>query len=155
MAVDWVFRHAGACLIEVPPLQLPPLLERCYLTSWVATWWRDAASPTGWSLWRWDRAERGWELPRHLAIGDVLEFGLAMVSNADGTVVAGCDLRWYGWLRYSTDMALVVDGAYADAASAAAAATVPLAELRLTQLPSLAIDPAWVSDDLGDIATEP
>jgi len=152
VAADWVFRHAGGCLIEVPPLQLPPLLDRCYSTSWVATWWRDASSPTGWRWWRRDQAERGWELPRHLAIGDVLEFGLAMVSTADGTVVAGCDLGWYGWLRYSTDLALVGDGPYPDPASTGDPSTVPLAELRLTQLPSLAIDPDWVPDD---IATEP
>ena len=153
MAADWVFRHAGGCLIEVPPLQLPPPSPRCYLTSWVATWWRDAASLSGWSSWCWEQAERGWNLPRHLALGDVLEFGLAMVTNVDGTVVAGCDLRWYGWLRYSTELALVVDGPYADPASAADVATEPLAELRLTQLPGPAVD--WVVDDLGDIATEP
>ena len=36
-AADWVFRHAGGCLIEVPPLQLPSPPPDCYLTSWVAT----------------------------------------------------------------------------------------------------------------------
>lgn len=155
MAAEWVFRHAGGCLIEVPPLQLPAPPPRCYLTSWVATWWPDAASVSGWSQWRWEQAERGWALPRHLAVGDVLEFGLAIVSMAVGTVVAGCDLRWYGWLRYATDLALVVDGPYVDRASAADAAAPTIAELRFAQLPGLAVDPEWVAGDLGDVATEP
>lgn len=152
---DWVFRHAGGCLIEVPPLHLPAPHARCYLASWVATWWPDAASVSGWSQCRWAEAERGWELPRHLAVGDVLEFGLAMVSVAVGTVVAGCDLRWYGWLRYATDLALVVHGPYMDPTSAANAAMLTIAELRFAQLPGLAVDPEWVADDLGDVTTEP
>lgn len=152
MAADWVFRHAGGCLIEVPPLQLPPPGPRCYLSAWAATWWQDAASLTGWSTWRWERAERGWALPRHLAVGDVIEFGLATISNVDGTVVAGCDLRWYGWLRCCTDRALIVDGGYDNPAWAADAAAGTLAELRLAELPGPAIDPNWACDDLGDIA---
>ena len=101
--VEWVFRHAGNCLIEVPPLELPTAARPVDAGAWVATLWPDATSHNGWSALAWSKADRGWEIPRHLAVGDVLEFGLAAVNAADGTTVAGCELRWYGWLAYSTD----------------------------------------------------
>ena len=109
--VEWVFRHAGNCLIEVPPLELPTAARTGRRWSaWVATLWPDATSHNGWTALAWSKADRGWELPRHLAVGDVLEFGLAAVSAADGTAVAGWELRWYGWLPTRTDLALVVEG---------------------------------------------
>ena len=37
--VEWVFRHAGNCLIEVPPLELPPPPDRATMTARVATLW--------------------------------------------------------------------------------------------------------------------
>ena len=122
--VEWVFRHAGNCLIEVPPLELPtrPIGRR-----WSPGWRRCGRTPppTTAGPLAWSKADRGW-LPRHLAVGDVLEFGLAAVNATDGTTVEGFELRWYGWVAYSTDLALIVEGPYPHAPAAAdgAAATV-------------------------------
>lgn len=140
-AADWVFRHAGGCLIEVPPLGLPSPPPGTVLRAWVATLWRDATRPGGWARLGWVVADRGWELPRHLAVGDVVEFGLAAVDLADAAP-PGWDLRWYGWLRYCTGLAAVVAGPYPDAPSAAAAAAATVDEVRLGQLtaPGVAAD---------------
>ena len=148
--LEWVFRHAGNCLIEVPPLELPTPPDRSSLVAWVATLWPDATSNNGWSALAWSKADRGWELPRHLAVGDVLEFGLAAVNATDGTTVEGFELRWYGWVAYSTDLALIVEGPYPHAPAAADGAAATVAALRLGQLPNVGIDPGWVPDELGD-----
>ena len=154
--VEWVFRHAGNCLIEVPPLELPPPPDRATMTAWVATLWPDATSHNGWTALPWVKADRGWEIPRHLAVGDVLEFGLAAVSVTDGTVLPGWEQRWYGWLIYSSPLALVVQGGYPHAPAAADGAAATVAAVRLAQLPSPEVDPSWVADELGDdIGTEP
>ena len=88
------------------------------------------------------QGRRGWELPRHLAVGDVLEFGLAADQPADGTAVAGCGLRWYGWLRYSHRARPRRRRPLRRTPAAAAdAAAATVAELRLAQLPGLGIDP--------------
>ena len=61
--VEWVFRHAGNCLIEVPPLELPTPPDRSSLVAWVATLWPDATSNNGWSALAWSKADRGWGSP--------------------------------------------------------------------------------------------
>jgi hypothetical protein len=155
MSGDWVFRHAGGCLIEFPPLELPAPPPRSGLYAWVATLWRDQTSLSGWSSLPWVKADRGWELPRHLAVGDVLEFGLAALSQADGRPVPGWELRWYGWLRYCNELAAVVDGPYHDVSAASAAASETLAELRLRQLAGPQVDPAWLPDESNDVGTGP
>ena len=113
-------------------------------------------SLSGWSSWCWAQAERGWNLPRHLAVGDVLEFGLAMVDQRrrhGRSPAASC--AGTGGCATATELAFVVDGPYADPASAADVAHATLAELRLSQLPAPAVDSAWL-DDLGDDrGTEP
>jgi hypothetical protein len=141
-AAEWVFRHAGGCLIEVPPLELPtPRPSHTALHSWVSTLWRDVAGHGGWARLDWVRADRGWELPRHLAVGDVLEFGLAAVDLVN-TYPPGWDRRWYGWLRYCTDLAVVVVGRYPNPEATAAAAAETIDEIRLGQLTLTAVDPA-------------
>ena len=120
---------------------------------WSPGWRRCGRTPpptTAGPRWPGRKADRGWELPRHLAVGDVLEFGLAAVNAADGTTVEGFELRWYGWLAYSTDLALVVEGPYPHAPAAADGAAATVASLRLAQLPNVGIDPGWVPDELGD-----
>jgi hypothetical protein len=145
--IDWVFRHAGGCLIEFPPLELPAPPDRCELFAWAATVWRDVTSRTGWWTQPWAKGERGWVLPAHLAVGDVLEFGLAAVSAETGSVVAGWELRWYGWLRYCNDIAIVVDGPHPDVPAAASTASAVIAELCLSQLDGPQPDPVWVAGD--------
>jgi hypothetical protein len=153
---DWVFRHAGNCVIEFPPLELPAPPPGSRMHAWVATLWRDPTSPTGWTALRWVAADRGWELPRHLAIGDVIEFGLAALNSPDLRPLAGWDLRWRCWLRYCNDLALVVDGPYPTAPAAAGAANETLAELRLRQLTGPEVEPTWQFKQTGcGIETEP
>ena len=151
---DWVFRHAGDCLIEFPDLRLAPPPPRCGLRAWVATQWRDPASG-GWVSAGWAPAERGWQIPRHLATGDVLEFGLAAINPCDGLAPRGWDLRWYGWLRYATEIALVVAGPYSDAQACADAAATAVAEIRLAQLTGPDVDPSWQLVASADVDTEP
>ena len=50
-AADWVFRHAGGCVIEVPPLALPTPPPGTVLRAWVATLWRDATRRTAGPAW--------------------------------------------------------------------------------------------------------
>jgi hypothetical protein len=150
---DWVFRHAAGCVIEFPPLHLPPPPSGANLRAWVATWWRDPTRPSGWELQEWAKADRGWRLPAHLAVGDVLEFGLVACSVQDGRALDGYLHRWYGWLRYCNDLAVVVEGPHRDPVAAEAAAHSTVYELRLRQLPSPAPDPAW-REMGGDVETE-
>ena len=134
---DWVFRHAGGCVVEFPPLQLPATPAGAVLRASVATLWRDPTVPDGWAVLEWTPGERGWTIPAHLAVGDVVEFRLAAVDTQDGRVLAGWERRWYSWLRYCNELALVVDGAHPDPRAAETAANPTMAELRLRQLPSL------------------
>ena len=55
-AADWVFRHAGGCLIELPPLTLPPPPPGTSLVAWVATLWRDPTGVDGWARLDWVKA---------------------------------------------------------------------------------------------------
>ena len=154
MSVDnWVFRHAAGCVIEFPPLQLPPPPSGCGVRAWVASMWRDPTMASGWAHQEWAKADRGWQLPDHLAVGDVLEFGLVAFSLHDGRPLDGWQQRWYGWLRYCTDLAIVVEGPHRDALAAEAAANATVTELRLSQLPSP--QAGWLPDDVGGDVEQP
>jgi hypothetical protein len=144
---DWVFRHAAGCVIEFPPLRLSSPPPGSGVRAWVATLWRDPTVGFGWVHQEWTRADRGWQLPGHLAVGDVIEFGLAAVTDHDGRVLAGFERRWYGWLRYCNDLAIVVEGPHPDPPTTEAAAAATVAELRLSQLPDLAA--GWLPHDVG------
>src|SRR4051812_39773279 len=115
--VDWVFRYAGDCLIEFPDLHIPPPPPRCQPRAWVATLWRDPTLPGSWVSACWEPANRGWQIPSHLVVGDVVQFGLAAINPCDGLPAPGCDQRWYGWLHSITELALVVASPYPDADS--------------------------------------
>ena len=110
-ACDYVFRHAGGLLIEWPDLDIPPGATGY---RWIATLWPENLASCGWALDEWPRARRGWVIPEHLAVGDLIEFGAAYTT----TTSSACDLRWYAWLRYATDVALVVAGPYPNPATA-------------------------------------
>jgi hypothetical protein len=131
-AGEWVFRHAGGCLIETPDLDVAASGRGGPPWRWVATLWRDRYQPDGWAVLEWEVAERGWWLPLTMAIGDVIEFGITLADEPRG--VAGPTVRWYGWVDHATDRALVLHGPYPHPADAAEAAQTLVDELRLDQL---------------------
>ena len=138
---EWVFRHAGGCLLDTPDLPMPRFGVGW---RWVATVWRDPLAADGWDSLVWAPGERGWQLPFTLAIGDVLEFGIT-AHDPHGHPIQAQTHRWYGWLDHATDFALVVCGPYPHPRPAAAAARLIVDELRLGQLDP----PMEISDALG------
>jgi hypothetical protein len=156
MSSDWVFRYAGGCLIEFPPLELPELPTEWHLVAWVATVFRDPTSRSGWTTQLWENgAQRGWCIPGHLAVGDVLEFGLA-ARDRDGRTPPGWERRWFGWLRNATVIAIVVDGPYPDVLAADWAATSTVAEVRFSQLAAPQLNLAEPEDGAdSDMDAEP
>ena len=62
----------------------------------------------------------------------------------------GFDLRWYGWLAYSTELALIVEGPYPRRPAAADGAASTVANCGLRSSRNVGIDPGWVPDELGD-----
>ena len=126
--------------------ELPTPPDRSSLVAWVATLWPDATSNNGWSALAWSKADRGLGAPRHLAVGDVRRGSASPPSARRTLTVEDFELRWYGWVAYSTDLALIVEGPYPHAPAAADGAATPL---RLAA-PNVGIDPGWVPDELGD-----
>src|SRR4051812_13941435 len=102
-AVEWVCRYAGGCLIETPDLPAPPSGAGW---RWAATLWLDPYAASGWSRLLWTPGERGWRLPATLAIGDVLEFGVAPLDRYGRPISARLSC-WFGWLDHATDYALI------------------------------------------------
>jgi hypothetical protein len=129
-AGEWVFRHAGGCLIDTPDL---PVHRSGVMWRWVATLWADPYVASGWARLLWAPGERGWQLPLTLAIGDVLEFGVT-VPDDHGRPMPSRTWSWFGWLDHATDYALIVHGPHDHPASAADAARPVVDELRLRQL---------------------
>ena len=105
----------------------------------------------------WEPADRGWQIPRHLAVGDVLEFGLAGDQRrATGTAVARlrAALVRVAALRHRARPGRRRSlPRRRQRAPTAAANTV--AELRLAQLTGPDIDPAWARQLGDDVDTEP
>jgi hypothetical protein len=126
---EHVLRHAGGRLIDTP--DLPPLSTRGAVWRYVATLWPDRYERDGWGALVWDPAERGYFLPPALAVGDVIEFGIAVLAS-NGRKLA--EHRWWGWLDHSTDRALIVHGPYEHPTPAHVAARPTIDEVRLTQL---------------------
>lgn len=130
MIGEHVLRHAGGNLIDTPD---QPLLHRPAGTDiwrYVATLWPDLYQPDGWAAQFWLPGERGWHLPRTLAVGDVVEFGL--VVHAERRTVA--EDRWWGWVDHTTERALLVHGRYEHPAHAHREAQRLVDEVRLAQL---------------------
>jgi hypothetical protein len=128
-AAEFVFRHAGGCLIESPDLEprQPDDVERW---AWVVTLWRDSRSADGWSALEWRPGERGWTVPATTSIGDVVEFGVGAINAAGETRFD----RWWGWIRRVGYRALVVVGPFEHPVCAEFDARSTVDELRLSQL---------------------
>ena len=99
------------------------------------------------------RVEPRWVLTNSTGSALLAAGGLLCARTAATHWLAGPLLERHG-VTVSPDR-LVVDGPYVDPGSAADAAVPTIAEVRFAQLPGLAVDPEWVADDLGDVATEP
>ena len=79
---------------------------------WVATIWPDPDQPAGWArqLWNPTPNRRGWQLPRELAAGDVIEFG----ADSPDSIVP-----WYGIMdSYEVDRWATLQGPYDHPAAA-------------------------------------
>lgn len=147
-ASEWVFRYAGGCLIEHPDLTIPGQYGWRY--SWAVTLWPDPSMAFGWGTLRWSDGERGWDIPVTTAVGDIIEFGAVSYDHA-GNELPGQMVRWFGWLSYATERALVVYGPYPTPAAAMDDARPVIDEIRLAQLTlhPLPFEPgvAWATDE--------
>jgi hypothetical protein len=130
IAGEWVFRHAGGCLIDTPDLNPTPPAGGF---RWVATVWPDPIFDDGWGAHEWEPGERGWRLPSTLAVGDVIEFGITVHDHRHRPIPERTR-RWYGWLHHATDLAIIVTGPYPHPAPAVDAALPAVDEIRLDQL---------------------
>jgi hypothetical protein len=126
---EFVFRHAGGCLIESPDLPTPPS-SAVQSWRWIATVWIDGHAADGWGALEWSPGERGWVLPTTTALGDVIEFGVGW-TNADGRTD---HVRWWGWIERCSVRALVIVGPYDHPIHATDAARCVVDEVRLSQL---------------------
>ena len=140
-ACDFVFRHAGGCLIDTPDLEprRPLDVERWV---WVATLWQDRRYVDGWAALQWQPGERGWRLPATASIGDLVEFGVGAI---DHTGTPRFD-RWWGWIRRISPNALVIAGPFEHPVCAERDARATVDELRLSEL-----DAPHVSDALDPV----
>jgi hypothetical protein len=126
---EFVFRHAGGCLIETPDLELrrDGDVENW---AWVATIWTDRRVDGGWGVLEWRPGERGWVIPFTSAIGDVIEFGVGAVDARGHTRFD----RWWGWLDRLGPRAAVLMGPYPHPSDAETAARRAVDEIRLGEL---------------------
>lgn len=128
-AAEFVFRHAGGCLIDTPDLE-PARPGDTEHWTWNATIWQDRHRPDGWNALEWAPAERGWVLPATTSIGDVVEFGAGAVDPYGNTRFD----RWWGWIRRVSYRALIVIGPFEHPLFAEHDARATVDELRLSQL---------------------
>ena len=131
IAGEYVFRHAGGCLIDFPEIAAPPHPVG-QPWRWIATLWRDGLRPDGWASLEWLAGERGWYVPDTIAFGDVLEFGVGWYDPTNGRCLAS--YRWFGVASYSTGLALVVVGPFVNPSDAFLAAQPTIDEIRADQL---------------------
>lgn len=128
-ATEFVFRHAGDCLLESPDLE-PRQLDDVENWAWVATLWRDRQSADGWAALEWPAGERGWVIPATTSIGDIVEFGVGAIDAVGATRFD----RWWGWIRRVSLRAIVVVGPFPHPVCAEQDAQSTVDELRLSQL---------------------
>ena len=145
---EFVFRHAGGCLIESPDLLVPGCTSE-RRSRWVATLWADPNEMDGWGALLWEPGERGWLLPMTSAIGDVVEFGTGW-TNVRGDVEV---VRWWGWVQRFGARAVVLVGPYDHPIHAANDARQVVNEVRLSQLeaPDMINAVAAVFGDLREV----
>src|SRR5688500_16508116 len=93
-AIEFVFRHAGGCLLETPDLEPthPAAIENW---QWVGTLWRDRRRADGWAVLEWQPGERGWLIPATTSLGDIVEFGTGAIDARGHTRFD----RWWGWMQ--------------------------------------------------------
>jgi hypothetical protein len=141
---EWVFRHAGGCIIDQPDLPTP---TAGFAWRWIATFWPDPLTRTGWGAVTWDPAVRGFVVPGNLAVGDVIEFGIA-ANDPAGNAVPGVTRHWYGWLDHISDRALIVHGPFDSPAAAHQAARPAIDLVRMNELTGptpTTLDPEWIA----------
>lgn len=126
---DFVFRHAGGCLLETPDLE-PARPADVESWIWVATVWRDRCTADGWAALEWRPGERGWIIPVTTSVGDIVEFGAGAVDMKGRR---RCD-RWWGWIRRVSHCAVVVVGPFEHPLLAHEDASAIVDELRLSEL---------------------
>ena len=131
MIGEHVLRHAGGCLIDTPDQPPLPRPYGTWLWRYVATVWPDVYQDDGWDALVWSPGERGWRLPTTLAVGDVIEFGVAVIDTVG---VRWGERRWWGWLDHATDRALIIHGPYPHPADAHRDARTVVDDVRLAQL---------------------
>jgi hypothetical protein len=128
-AAEYVFRHAGCCLLEAPELD-PPRPADVENWAWVATIWSDRRHEGGWGVLEWAPGERGWTIPDTTALGDVVEFGVGALDASGATRFD----RWWGWINRVTRRAVVIVGPFDHPSKAEDAARATVDDLRLDQL---------------------
>lgn len=128
-AAEFVFRHAGGCLLESPDLD-PRHVTDVENWAWVATIWTDQRRPTGWGVLEWTQVTRGWAIPATTTLGDVIEFGVGALDAAGDTRFD----RWWGWISRLTQRALVVVGPFAHPSDAESDARAAVDVVRIGQL---------------------
>lgn len=127
---EWVLRHAGGCLIDIPDLPIPATR---IAWRWIATLWPDALCDDGFAALDWEEAPRGWQIPITLSVGDVIEFGIT-THDPSGAPIEASTHRWYGWLDHATELGLIVHGPYTHPSEAVTDARALVDEVRLDQL---------------------
>ena len=151
---DYVLRVSDGAAIDRPHDLMPnyPVVGDA-ICSWVTSWYPDVTISGGWRRADWMECQpRGFMIPRHSATGDVIEFGLGW-RNMDGKICSDTIQRWYGWLNYGTDRALVLKGRYPTLEAAAVQAEVVVDLVRLGSInPDMSfdmteIDPTYECDD--------
>ncbi len=128
-AGEFVFRHAGGCLLETPDLE-PRRPDDAENWRWVVTVWADSRTADGWGALEWRTGERGWTIPGTTSIGDVVEFGAGAVDVSGATRFD----RWWGWIKRVSHRAIVVVGPFDHPLHAEHDARSTVDELRLSQL---------------------
>ncbi len=133
---DHVLRTADGSLIDFP-FDLVHLVEpRVGSRAWIASWYPRQGEPGQFDQAEWTPSyPRGHSIPFHTASGDVIEFGLAGLMTTDDPVIDPSTIvRWFGWLNYGTERALVIKGPYPTLDAAACQAAVVVDLIRLDQI---------------------
>jgi len=139
---DHVLRTADGSLIDLP-FDLTHTASQGEPAAWVASWYQRPGDPGAVDRFVWSPSyPRGHTIPLHTASGDVVEFGVGRLSSGDQrTIDPSTIVRWFGWLNYGSDRALVIKGPYPSLDAAVEQSSVVIDLIRLDQIdPSRAFD---------------
>lgn len=143
LPTDHVLRTADASVIDFPFDLTHSGHSAGDPVGWVSSWYPRPGEHGQLDRVVWAPSHpRGHTIPFHTASGDVIEFGLGRLTTGDERVIDPSTIvRWFGWLNYGTDRALVVKGPYPSLQAAAEQAAVVVDLIRLDQIdPSRAFD---------------